>query len=97
MSGPVAVLVVGDPEDLHAVAVADRLASQGSRAAILIDAASLSKSRWRYSDNGFSIRDEAGAWQSPRRAWLRRLAPLSTMTERESVPATPAKWTPDCP
>lgn len=65
------VLIIGNSNDEHAVAVVDAI---GERAQVsLLDASGLSEARWRWSD-GLVVAG-SGGWCRPRRGWLRRLAP----------------------
>src|SRR5947209_2191798 len=68
-----AALIVGDRFDVHVEAVIDRLRTRGATA-VAIDATSLSRHRWRYDNQGFSVLNDDDQWIRPRRAWLRRLA-----------------------
>jgi hypothetical protein len=66
-----AILIIGDRDDEHAIAVANAI---GDRAAIaLLDAASLAAGGWQW-DNGLEVR-YGDQWIAPARGWLRRLAP----------------------
>ena len=69
----VPVLLIGSQSDPHATAVGKVVEASGGSTRFL-DAASLVNGGWRWLDAEFQIAVES-TWVSPRRAWLRRLAP----------------------
>lgn len=72
MGTPATVLIVGSPADEHASAVAKEV---GDRAQVVfVDASVLAAGNWLWAD-GFKVGAETEGRHTPRRGWLRRLAP----------------------
>lgn len=67
------MLIVGDGADPHAEEVGSELRSLGCTL-VMLDAASIEESRWRWHQGSFSAFSDGG-WISPVRGWFRRLAP----------------------
>ena len=66
-------IVLGDRADSHALAVIEALERNGTRPAVF-DSASLPLGGWRWADGELEV-DNNGRWVTPRRGWVRRVAP----------------------